>query len=82
MLLNIHFDFFSHFEQLLKGLPTCFEPYILVWTARRGFDDNNSETVGVADHDSALLLKKQGNLLARPRSQEGYKAHGLLYREN
>ena len=64
MLLNILFDFFSHFEQLLKGLPTCFEPYILVWTARRGFDDNNSETVGVADHDSALLLLTTNRVIA------------------
>ena len=64
MLLNIHFDFFSHFEQLLKGLPTCFEPYVLVWTARRGFDDNNSETVGVADYDSALLLLTTNRAIA------------------
>ena len=64
MLLNIHFDFFSHFEQLLKGLPPCFEPYILVWTARRGFDDNNSETVGVADHDSVLLLLTTNRTIA------------------
>ena len=67
MLLNIHFDFFSHFEQLLKGLPTCLEPYILVWTARRGFDDNNSETVGVADHDSVLLLLTTNRALALSR---------------
>ena len=64
MLLNILFDFFSHFEQLLKGLPTYFEPYILVWTARRGFDDNNSETVGVADHDSVLLLLTTNRAIA------------------
>ena len=72
MLLNILFDFFSHFEQLLKGLPTCFEPYILVWTARRGFDDNNSETVGIADHDSALLLLTTNRAIALIRLTPTY----------